>query len=325
MFPVHRLRRLRMKENIRELFTETRLSIKDFVYPVFVVPGKKIKKELSAMPGNFHFSVDELVKEVETVKKLGIPAILLFGIPEKKDEIGSESFKKDGIIQKAVKAIKKEIKDIIIITDVCLCEYTSHGHCGIAEGGEIVNDKTLKILSRIALSHAENGVDIVAPSDMMDGRVKVIRETLDKSGFENLPIMSYSAKYASAFYGPFREAVSSAPQFGDRKSYQMNLSNSDEALREIESDINEGADIIMIKPALAYLDIIRRAKEKFLVPIAAYNVSGEYSMVKSASLKGWIDGEKVIMEILTGIKRAGANIIISYHAKEIAKAKWILK
>ncbi len=325
MFPIQRLRRLRMKKEVRDLVSETILSVKDFVYPLFIVTGKGVKKEINSMPGVFHFSVDKVLIEIAEIRKAGITAVLLFGIPDKKDEIGSGSFAENGIVQKAVREIKKRFPELVVITDICLCEYTSHGHCGIIEKGEILNDETLKILGDIAVSHALAGADIVAPSDMMDGRIQALREALDGSGFMNLPIMSYAAKYSSSFYGPFREAAFSAPKFGDRKSYQMNYANSNEALLEIQEDIEEGADIVMVKPALSYLDIIRRAKEQYLVPLAAYNVSGEYSMVKAAAQKGWIDEAGIVIEILTSIKRAGADIIITYHAKEAAKSKWILK
>ena len=325
MFPIQRLRRLRMKKEVRDLVSETILSVKDFVYPLFIVTGKGVKKEINSMPGVFHFSVDKVLIEIAEIRKAGITAVLLFGIPDKKDEIGSGSFAENGIVQKAVREIKKRFPELVVITDICLCEYTSHGHCGIIEKGEILNDETLKILGDIAVSHALAGADIVAPSDMMDGRIQALREALDGSGFMNLPIMSYAAKYSSSFYGPFREAAFSAPKFGDRKSYQMNYANSNEALLEIQEDIEEGADIVMVKPALSYLDIIRRAKEQYLVPLAAYNVSGEYSMVKAAAQKGWIDEAGIVREILTSIKRAGADIIITYHAKEAAKSKWILK
>ncbi|MCP2604972.1 porphobilinogen synthase [Candidatus Aminicenantes bacterium AH-873-B07] len=318
-FPINRLRRLRKNENLRRMVRETKISLDDLIYPLFVRPGKNIKAEISSMPGNYQWSIDLLVKECEEIFKLGIPAVILFGIPESKDELGSEAYSESGIVQKALRAIKKEVPDLILIADVCLCEYTSHGHCGIVENGYVNNDKTLELLAKSALSFAEAGADIVAPSDMMDGRVKAIREILDKNGFFNIPIMAYSAKYASSFYGPFREAAESAPKFGDRKSYQMDPPNVREALREIELDIEEGADIVMVKPALSYLDIISKARERFNVPIAAYNVSGEFSMVKAASKLGWIDEEKIIFEILISIKRAGADLILTYFAKDIAK------
>lgn len=319
LFPTYRPRRLRKNEGIRTLTRETRLSVEELVYPLFVVPGEKVKEEIPSMPGIFRYSVDEAVNEVKEIKDLGIQAILIFGIPERKDEYGSEAYDENGIVQRALRRIREKVEDVVLITDVCMCEYTSHGHCGIIEKGNVHNDKTLKYLGKIALSHAKAGADIVAPSDMMDGRVGFIREMLDKNGFENIAIMSYSAKYASAFYGPFREAAYSTPQFGDRRGYQMDPSNIREALREIAMDIEEGADIVMVKPALSYLDVIRAVREEFDHPVAAYNVSGEYSMVKAAGKLGWIDESQVAIEILTSIKRAGADIIITYFAKEIAK------
>lgn len=318
-FPISRLRRLRQNPVIRVMFSETTLSKNDFIYPLFVTTGKSVKKEISSMPGIHQMSVDNIVKECGEVKKLGIPAVILFGIPDVKDELGSGAYDDNGVVQNAIRAIKKEIPELIVITDVCLCEYTSHGHCGVVKDGKILNDPTIELLSKEALSHADCGVDIVAPSDMMDGRVGAIRNTLDNNGFADLPIMAYSAKYASTFYGPFREAAESAPQFGDRRSYQMNYSNSDEAMREIALDIAEGADIVMVKPALSYLDIIRRAKDTFHMPIAAYNVSGEYSIIKAAGSKGWIDEKNMMMEVLFSIKRAGADVILSYFAKEAVK------
>jgi len=318
-FPAYRPRRLRKNENFRRMIRETKVSIDDLVYPLFTISGKDVKKPISSMPGNFQMSIDHLVKEVQKIKEAGIPAVLLFGIPEKKDETASGAFIKDGIIQQAVKRIKDRVPDIVVITDVCLCEYTSHGHCGMLEKNDVDNDTTLEVLAETALSHARAGADVVAPSAMMDGQVGAIREALDEAGYENLPIMAYSAKYASCFYGPFREAAESTPKFGDRKSYQMDPANADEAIREISLDVEEGADIIMVKPALPYLDIIRRAREEFDLPIAAYNVSGEVAMIKAAAKLGWIDGEKAMMESLTSIKRAGADIIITYFAPEAAK------
>jgi porphobilinogen synthase len=318
-FPAYRPRRLRKNENFRRMIRETKVSVDDFVYPLFVTFGKDVKKPISSMPGNFQMSVDHLVKEVQKAKDLGIPAVLLFGIPEKKDEVASGAFMKDGIVQQAVRRIKDKVPDVVVITDVCLCEYTSHGHCGMIEKGEVDNDASLEVIAETAVSHAKSGADVVAPSAMMDGQVGAIREALDESGFENVPIMAYSAKYASCFYGPFREAAESAPQFGDRKAYQMDPANGDEAIREISLDVEEGADIIMVKPALPYLDIIRRAREEFDLPIAAYNVSGEFAMIKAAAKLGWMDGEKAMMEALTSIKRAGADIIITYFATEAAK------
>jgi porphobilinogen synthase len=301
------------------MIRETKLSVDDLVYPLFVVPGKDKKKPISSMPGNFQMSIDHILKEVQKTKDLGIPAILLFGIPDKKDELASGAFTQDGIIQQAVRRIKDKIADILVITDVCLCEYTSHGHCGMIEKGDVDNDTTLEVLAETALSHAKAGVDMVAPSAMMDGQIRAIREGLDEAGYDNLPIMAYSAKYASCFYGPFREAAESSPQFGDRKAYQMDPANSDEAIREINLDVEEGADIIMVKPALPYLDIIRRAREEFDLPVAAYNVSGEFAMIKAAAQLGWMDGERAMLEALTSIKRAGADIIITYFAQDTAK------
>jgi len=315
----NRLRRTRMNPIIRSMVRETELSKNDFIYPLFAVPGKNFKKPISSMPGVFQMSVDEIVRECTDVKKLGIPAVILFGIPEKKDEVGSGAYDPNGIIQQAVRAIKKEVPELYVITDVCLCEYTSHGHCGIVKGDEILNDPSIELLAKESLTHAQAGADLVAPSDMFDGRVKAIREILDNNNFQNLPIMSYAAKYASGFYGPFREAAESTPQFGDRRSHQMDPANSDEAIREVRADIEEGADIVMVKPALPYLDIIRRVKDEFRMPTAAYNVSGEYSMIKAAGKMGWIDEERVMLEVLTGIKRAGADLILTYFAKDAAK------
>ena len=304
---------------MRRLVRETELSVNDFIYPMFVVHGSGVRQEIPAMPGCFHLSVDELCKEAAEVRDLGIPGILLFGLPKSKDEIGSEAYAPDGIVQQAVKAVKSAASDLLVITDVCLCEYTSHGHCGIVQDGRILNDPTLQLLAKIAVSHAQAGADIVAPSDMMDARVDAIRRALDENGFANTAIMSYAAKYASAFYGPFREAAECAPQFGDRRTYQMDPANAREALKEVALDIEEGADIVMVKPALAYLDIIRRVKDATDVPVAAFNVSGEYSMVKAAAQNGWIDEQRAVMEILTSIKRAGADIILTYHAKDAAR------
>jgi porphobilinogen synthase len=298
---------------------ETELSKNDFIYPLFVVPGNKFKKEVSSMPDVYQMSIDEIVRECIDVKSLGVPAVILFGIPEHKDEVGSEAYDEFGIVQRAVRAIKKEVPELVVITDVCLCEYTSHGHCGIVKDGIIVNDESVELLAKEALTHAQAGADMVAPSDMFDGRVKAIRDILDENGFTNLPIMSYAAKYASGFYGPFREAAESTPKFGDRRSHQMDPANSDEALREVETDINEGADIVMVKPALAYLDVIRRVKDRFQMPTAAYNVSGEYAMIKAAARNGWIDEPRVMMEVLTSIKRAGADLILTYFAKVAAR------
>ncbi len=319
-FPAYRPRRMRETPNLRRMIRETRLSVDNLVYPMFVTHGKKMKKEIASMPGNYHFSVDTLVEEARVVAALGIPAILLFGIPAKKDEVGSEGYSEKGIVQQALRALKKAKLDLLLITDVCLCEYTIHGHCGvITQDGHIDNDGTLPLLAQQAVSHVKAGADMVAPSDMMDGRVDAIREALNTKGYTNTPIMSYSAKYASSFYGPFRDAALSTPTFGDRRSHQMDPANSQEAIREVELDVEEGADIIMVKPAISYLDIIRRIKDEFDLPIAAYNVSGEYSMVKAAAAKGWIDEEAVMMEILTSIKRAGADIILTYFAKDAAR------
>ncbi len=314
-----RLRRTRMTETLRSMVRETELSTNDFILPLFVVPGTKVKKEVSSMPGVYQMSVDEIVNECKEVESLGIPAVILFGIPEHKDETGSEAYNENGVVQQAIRAIKKSVPKLFVITDVCMCEYTSHGHCGIVRGNEIVNDASLELLTKEALTHAQAGCDMVAPSDMFDGRVKAIRAILDEHKFHNVPIMSYAAKYASGFYGPFREAAESTPKFGDRRSHQMDPANSNEALREVEADIEEGADIVMVKPAMPYLDIIRRVKDTFQMPTAAYNVSGEYSMVKAASQLGWIDEQRVMLEMLTGIKRAGADLILTYFAKDAAR------
>ncbi len=313
-----RLRRMRMKPALRDMVRETSLSAKDFIYPLFVVPGEKIRKEITSMPGVFQQSIDELVKDCAETYAMGIPAVILFGIPEHKDDVGSSAYDENGIIQQAVRAVKKEVPELIVVTDVCLCEYTSHGHCGIIRGDEIVNDASVELLTKEALTHAQAGADIIAPSDMFDGRIAAIRNVLDQNNFTSIPIMSYAAKYASGFYGPFRDAAESTPKFGDRRSHQMDPANSDEAIREVEQDIVEGADIVMVKPALPYLDILRRVKETFNMPTAAYNVSGEYSMIKAAGLKGWIDEERVMMETLLSIKRAGADMILTYFAKDAA-------
>ncbi|AYO29690.1 porphobilinogen synthase [Biomaibacter acetigenes] len=315
---IKRPRRLRLNSAIRDMVRETRLDVKDLIYPLFVVHGEKVKQEINSMPGVYRFSIDTLVEEVKEIYSLGIPAILLFGVPSVKDEVGSEAYADDGIVQRAIKAVKDAVPSMFVITDVCMCGYTSHGHCGIVERGYVVNDKTVELISKTALSHARAGADMVAPSDMMDGRVGAIRKLLDEKGYSNVSIMAYSAKYASAFFGPFREAAESAPKFGDRKTYQMDPANSDEAMREIKLDIEEGSDIVMVKPALSYLDIIRRAKESFNIPVAAYNVSGEYAMLKAAAKMGWLDEKAVAMEILTSIKRAGADLIITYFAKDVA-------
>ncbi len=317
-YPVTRMRRLRSTETLRRLVRETTLGKHDLILPMFVRPGTGTRREISSMPGVHQFSVDTLVRECERVARAGIPAILLFGIPEAKDELGTESYSEHGIVQQAVRALKREIPSLCVITDVCLCEYTSHGHCGILEGETILNDPTIEVLAREAVSHAEAGADIVAPSDMMDGRVGAIRAALDAKGFSQTPILSYAAKYASGFYGPFREAAESTPKFGDRRTHQMDPGNSDEALREVAMDIAEGADIVMVKPALAYLDVLHRVKESFGVPTAAYQVSGEYSMIKAAARNGWLEEERVMMESLIAIKRAGADMIVTYFALEAA-------
>ena len=318
-FPEYRPRRLRRTEALRAMVRETELSVKHLIYPLFVVPGKGVKEEVPSMPGVFRFSVDKLAEEAKEIQDLGIPAVILFGIPEKKDEVGSEAYAKRGIIQRAIPALKKAAPELVVITDVCLCEYTSHGHCGIIKNGEVDNDLTLEQLARVAVSHAKAGADMVAPSDMMDGRVARIREALDEAGFSHVPIMSYAVKYCSSFYGPFREAAESAPQFGDRRSYQMDPANAREALREAALDVEEGADILMVKPALPYLDVIRALREEFNHPIAAYQVSGEYAMIKAAGRLGWLDEERAMMESLLSIRRAGADIILTYFAKEVAR------
>ncbi|PRR71182.1 Delta-aminolevulinic acid dehydratase [Moorella humiferrea] len=318
-FPVRRPRRLRQNEILRAMVRETEINIRDLIYPFFVIHGKGIKNPVPSMPGVYQLSIDNLVKEAAGVVAAGIPAVILFGIPAEKDEVASGAYDPKGIVQEAVRALKRFYPQLLVITDVCLCEYTSHGHCGLVDDGQILNDPTLDIIARTALSHVEAGADIVAPSDMMDGRVGAIRRLLDKEGFTNTPIMAYAAKYASAFYGPFREAAASAPQFGDRRSYQMDPANSDEALREVELDLQEGADIIMVKPALPYLDIIRRVKDTFNAPLAAYQVSGEYAMLKAAAANGWLDEEKTVLETLTAIKRAGADLIITYYALDVAR------
>lgn len=311
---LNRSRRLRFNESIRDLVRETELSPKDFIYPIFVVEGEGIKREISSLPDCYHYSVDMLEEIINEVKEAGVRGVLLFGIPNHKDSCGSEAYNDNGIVQRAIRKIKEIDKNMYVITDVCMCEYTDHGHCGILDGDYVDNDKTLEYLAKISVSHAKAGSDMIAPSDMMDGRVGFIREALDKAGFKNIPIMSYSAKYCSAFYGPFREAANSAPKFGDRKTYQMDPANRREALKEVEMDIQEGADIVMVKPALSYLDIIREVKDKTVVPVCAYSVSGEYAMIKAASKQNLIDEERVVMEMLTSIKRAGADIIITYYA-----------
>lgn len=316
---INRSRRLRKNSAIRDMVRETTLSPNDFIYPIFVVEGQNIKKEISSLEGCYHYSVDRLDEIVNEVVSAKVRGVIIFGIPAHKDACGSESFNDDGIVQRAVRKIKEINKDLYIITDVCMCEYTDHGHCGILDGHEVNNDKTLEYLGKIAVSHAKAGADMVAPSDMMDGRVGFIRKALDENGFENIPIMSYSAKYCSAFYGPFREAADSAPKFGDRKSYQMDPANRREAMKKVQFDIEEGADIVMVKPALSYLDIIRETKDTTNVPVAAYSVSGEYAMIKAGAKLGWIDEERIVMESLLSIKRAGADLIITYHAIYAAK------
>jgi porphobilinogen synthase len=318
-YPVFRPRRLRETETLRRMVRETRLAVDDLIMPFFVCHGRGVRREIGSMPGNFQLSADELVKEVKETAALGIPGIILFGLPASKDAAGSEAYAKDGIVQQAIRAIKDSVSDLVVITDVCLCEYTSHGHCGVVERGRVKNDPTLELLAKTALSHAEAGADMVAPSDMMDGRVGAIREALDDAGYEETPILAYSAKYASGFYGPFREAAESAPQFGDRRAYQMDPANAEEALREVGLDLEEGADMIMVKPALPYLDVLWRVKAEFGVPVAAYNVSGEFAMVKAAARLGWLDEERVMLEMLTAIKRAGADLILTYFARDAAR------
>ena len=318
-FPELRLRRVREHEPLRRMVRETTLSPSNFIYPMFVTHGQGLRQPIEPMPGCFHFSIDQLVQDVAESADLGIPGVLLFGLPAEKDPMGSEGYDPEGIIQEAVRAIKREVPGMMVITDVCMCEYTDHGHCGIIDNGKVDNDATLELLARTAVTQVQAGADMVAPSAMMDGQVKAIRDSLDGHGYTDVPVMGYAAKYASAFYGPFRVAAGSTPQFGDRRSYQMDPANAREAMREIESDIAEGADIIMVKPALSYLDVIRRARDRFDHPLAAYNVSGEYSMVKAAGARGWIDEKRITLEMLTSIKRAGADFILSYHAKEVSQ------
>jgi len=318
-FPIHRLRRLRATEALRNLVRETHLRPGQFILPLFVCPGEGVRREIGAMPGNYQMSIDELVKECAEIQALGIGGVILFGLPDTKDDMASGAYDENGIVQRAVRAIRKEVPRMLIVTDVCNCEYTSHGHCGFVKDGDVDNDTTLQWLAKAALSHARAGADIVAPSDMMDGRVWAIRQALDANGFEKTPILAYAAKFASVFYGPFREAADSAPQFGDRRSYQMDPANGREAMREIELDLQEGADIIMVKPAMPYLDLIARARDRFDVPIAAYQVSGEYSMIVAAARNGWIDHDRAMMESLTAIARAGAGIILTYFAKPAAR------
>lgn len=318
-FPEYRARRTRRTPTLRNMVRETQLAVDDFIYPLFCVEGNDVCKPISSMPGVCQFSIDRLAAEAREIWQLGIPAVILFGIPDSKDAEGSEGTNENGIIPRAIRAIKQAVPELIVVTDVCLCEYTDHGHCGVIRGEEVLNDPTLQLLGRQAVAHARAGADIIAPSDMMDGRVAAIRRALDIEGFDQLPIMSYAVKYASAFYGPFREAAESAPQFGDRRSYQMDPANRREALREAQLDVNENADFLIVKPAMAYLDIVRDVRERCDLPLVAYNVSGEYAMLKAAALQGWIDHDKVMLELLTGMKRAGADLIITYHAKEAAR------
>lgn len=318
-FPTIRLRRLRATGNLRRLVRETQLSIDDLVYPLFIVSGTGVESEIASLPGNYHYSVDRLSGIIEEIVSLGIPAVLLFGVPPEKDEIATSAWHENGVVQQAIREIKRLAPELLVITDVCLCQYTSSGHCGILRDGNIENDPSLEIIAKIAVSHAQAGADIIAPSDMMDGRIMAIREALDKTGFTHISIMSYAAKYSSAYYGPFRDAAGSAPQSGDRKTYQMDPANAREALREVAQDIEEGADIVMVKPGLAYLDIVWRVKETFGMPTAVYNVSAEYAMVKAAAAKGWVNEESLVMETMLGFKRAGADIIITYHARDVAK------
>jgi porphobilinogen synthase len=322
-FPALRMRRLRRTDTLRQMVAETRLAPSDFILPYFVTHGSGVRAEVSSMPGVFQLSTDELARDVREAAALGIPAVLLFGLPAVKDEYGSEAYDPDGIVQRAIRTIKDVAPDLVVVGDVCLCEYTSHGHCGVIRGSQVMNDETIELLGRAAVAQVEAGADVVAPSDMMDGRVGYLRRVLDDRGLADTSIMAYSAKFASGFYGPFREAADSAPQFGDRRGYQMDPPNAREAMREIETDVAEGADLVMVKPALAYLDLIRQARDRFGLPIAAYNVSGEYAMVKAAARNGWIDEQRVTMEILTGIKRAGADLIISYFAKDACR--WLCR
>jgi porphobilinogen synthase len=318
-YPIERPRRLRSSERLRAMVRETTLSPASLIYPLFVAPGRGLRREIASLPGCYHLSVDRVAREAEEVEKLGIGGVILFGLPSAKDPLGSEGYADDGVVQQAIRAIRAACKELLVVTDVCLCEYTSHGHCGVVEAGEVQNDPTLELLARMAVSHARAGAHVVAPSDMMDGRVGAIRNALDSSGHGLVPILSYAAKYASAFYGPFREAADSAPQFGDRRGYQMDPANVREALREVRLDVGEGADIVMVKPALPYLDVIRAVAEGCDRPVAAYTVSGEYAMVKAAAARGWVDEERMMREILTSIRRAGADIILTYHAKDFAR------
>jgi porphobilinogen synthase len=318
-FPIHRPRRLRRSEALRKMVRETSLAPSDFIYPLFVVEGRDVRRPISSMPGVFNLSLEHAVAEAKQAYSLGVPSVILFGIPNQKDARGSGGYARDGIVQRAIRAIKEAVPELQVIADVCLCEYTDHGHCGVIEGGHVANDVTLPLLAQMAVTCAQAGADIIAPSDMMDGRVSALRHALDEAKLTEVPILSYAAKYASGFYGPFREAAQSTPQFGDRRGYQMDPGNAREALKEVALDLEEGADLIMVKPALSYLDIIHRVKERFDVPVAAYNVSGEYAMVKAAAQNGWVDGDRVMMEVLTSIKRAGADLILTYHALEASK------
>jgi porphobilinogen synthase len=320
-YPLQRPRRLRRTERLRTLVRETRVTPANLVYPLFVVPGRQVRKEIGSLPGCFHLSVDEAAREAREVEGLGIAGVILFGLPVRKDPMGSEGYTDDGVVPEAARAIRAACRDLLVMTDVCLCEYTSHGHCGVVEGENVQNDPTLELLARMAVAHAKAGAHVVAPSDMMDGRVGVIRRALDAAGFGEVALLSYAAKYASGFYGPFREAADSTPQFGDRRAYQMDPANAREALKEVALDLDEGADMVMVKPALSYLDVIRQVRDRFDVPIGAYNVSGEYAMVKAAAARGWIDERRVATEILTSIHRAGADVILTYHAKDFAR--WI--
>jgi len=320
-FPTERPRRLRKTERLRSLVRETRVAPEQTVYPLFVAPGRGLRREIASLPGCFHLSPDEAAREAREVESLGISGVILFGLPEGKDQLGSEGYAEEGVVQQAIRAIRAECRDLLVLTDVCLCEYTSHGHCGVVEGEEVKNDPSLELLAKMAVSHARAGAHVVAPSDMMDGRVGAIRRALDGAGFDDTPILSYAAKYASAFYGPFREAADSAPQFGDRRGYQMDPANVREALREVRLDLEEGADIVMVKPALPYLDVIHAVRNAVDHPVAAYNVSGEYAMVKAAAQRGWIDEKRIVLETLTSIRRAGADVIFTYHAKDFAR--WV--
>jgi porphobilinogen synthase len=319
-FPIHRPRRLRRNEALRRMVRETTLEPSDFIYPLFVVEGRGVRRPVLSMPGIFNLSVENVVEEAKQAKSLGVDSVILFGVPDQKDALGSGAYAKDGVVPRAIRAIKESAPELQVMADVCLCEYTDHGHCGVVKAGEVHNDDTLPLLTKMGVTCAESGADVIAPSDMMDGRVAAIRKGLDEAGYAQIPILSYAAKYASGFYGPFREAAQSTPQFGDRRAYQMDPANVREALKEVELDLSEGADLVMVKPALSYLDVIRAVKERFHVPVAAYNVSGEYAMVKAAAQNGWIDYQRVMLEILTSIRRAGADLILTYHALDASRA-----